>query len=195
MTLALPLVKFVALAVMVVEPEPTPVTGTVTLVAFAGKVTEDGTVATPVLVELRLTVKALDCGEETVKLRFCGPPGANVTVFGENASAGTVIIGVTVTLAVALEIPVALAVIVAEPMATPVTGTCTLVAPAAKLTVAGTVALVVSLEPRLTVNPLAGACPPDRFRVRFPIVPAMIDSGPAKLIVGALTVTVPLAEV
>src|ERR1700730_11285744 len=47
----------------------------------------------------------------------------------------------TFTVAVAFVMPVALAVIVAEPEATPVTVTVALVAPAAKFTVAGTVAL------------------------------------------------------
>ena len=86
LTVADVLVTFVALAVTVVEPEATPVTGTFTLVAFAGTFTDAGTVAAPVLVELRLTVNALVCAGDTVKLRFCGLPGAIDTVFGENAS-------------------------------------------------------------------------------------------------------------
>ena len=77
--------------------------------------------------------------------------------------------------------------------ATPVTGTGTLVAPAANVTVAGTVALLVSLELRLTTKPPAGAGP-DRFSVRFPILPTVTDSGdPVKFNV-ADTVTVPVPE-
>jgi hypothetical protein len=103
---------------------------------------------------------------------------------------------VTFTVAVAFVIPVALAVIMADPAATPVTVTGALVAPAANVTLAGTVALVLSLEFRLIVRPPAGARPPDRFSVRFPVLPALTVSGdPEKLIVGADTVTVPLPEV
>jgi hypothetical protein len=72
----------------------------------------------------------------------------------------------TVTLTVALGIPVALAEMVADPPATPVTGTATLVAFAPKLTVAGTVATPVLLELRLIVKPPAGAGD-ERFSVRF----------------------------
>ena len=112
--------------------------------------------------------------------------------------AGTLIVTIpvfTFTVAVTLTRPTALAVIVTEPEATPVTVTGTLVAPGPKLTLAGTVALLVSLEVRLTVKPLAGAAGA-RFSMRFPVAPTLIDSGdPVKLIVGADTVTVPLPEV
>src|ERR1017187_363767 len=76
----------------------------------------------------------------------------------------------TVTLAVAGSMPVALAVIVTgpPPIATPVTVTVALVAPAAKFTVAGTVATPVALEFRLTVKPPAGAFPVVRLSVRVP---------------------------
>jgi hypothetical protein len=56
-------------------------------------------------------------------------------------------------------------VIVTVPAATPVTGTVAFAEPAAHVTVAGTVAMVGSLELRLIGSPLAGA--DDRFSVRF----------------------------
>ena len=65
----------------------------------------------------------------------------------------------TVTLVEALAIfgVVVLAVIVADPGATPVMGTLTLVALAGTVTVSGTVAAAVLLELRLNVKPEAGA--------------------------------------
>jgi hypothetical protein len=86
---------------------------------------------------------------------------------------------VTVTPAVAFETPSALAVMVADPAATPVTGAGTLVAFAAKLTVAGVVALLESLELRLTIRPPADAGP-DRFSVRFCVEPALIARLPGE---------------
>src|SRR5271165_2460818 len=66
------------------------------------------------------------------------------------------------------------ALMVAEPAATPVTGTVVLVALAAKVTVAGTVATLVLLELTLTVRPPAGAGA-ERFNVRFCVaVPMMV---------------------
>ena len=74
----------------------------------------------------------------------------------------------TVMLAVAFATfgVIVLAVMVAEPAATPVTGTVTLFALAAIVTVAGTVAAAVLLELRLIVTPPAGALT-DKLRVRF----------------------------
>jgi len=64
-----------------------------------------------------------------------------------------------------------------------VTGTVALVAPAAKLTVDGTVAAPVLSELRLMVNPPAGAAP-DRFKVRFWVVgPVMVTLEGVKLAV------------
>lgn len=48
-----------ALAVIVADPAPTPVTGTFTVAVLAAKLTTAGTVATPVLLELRLAVNPL----------------------------------------------------------------------------------------------------------------------------------------
>jgi hypothetical protein len=106
---------------------------------------------------------------------------------------------VTVTLAVADVMPVALAVIVTgPPTATPVTVTVTLVAPAVKFTVAGTVATPVALEVRFTVKPAGGACPLARLSVKVP-VPGLgvliVRGDPEKVIVGGVTVTVPLPEI
>jgi len=85
-------------------------------------------------------------------------------------------------------------VIVVVPADIAATATDTLVAPAVKLTVRGTVALLVSLEFRLTVKP--PACPLVSVKVRFPTVPVTIDGGdPVKAIVGAATVTVPVPDV
>ncbi len=57
---------------MVADPTATPVTGTVTLVAPAGKLMVDGTVAVPVLSELRLMVKpAAGAAPDSVSVRFC----------------------------------------------------------------------------------------------------------------------------
>jgi hypothetical protein len=89
----------------------------------------------------------------------------------------------TVTLALAFPKFRVLAVIVAEPAATPVTGTATLVAPAANVTVAGTVATPVLFELRLAIRP-PGADPavagPDKFSVRLPAEPELIAKLPGE---------------
>ena len=62
------------LAVIVVEPflVPPPVTGTLTEVAFGANDTEDGTVATLVSEELRLTCRPVPgAGLDRVSKRFC----------------------------------------------------------------------------------------------------------------------------
>jgi hypothetical protein len=84
--------------------------------------------------------------------------------------------------------PVALAIMVADPAATPVTGTDTVVAPAAKLTDAGTVATAGLLELRLTTSPdEAGA---DRFIARFCVaVPPMLMVAGEKLMATGAVVT------
>lgn len=84
--------------------------------------------------------------------------------------------GVTVTVRVALGIfgkeP---AVIVVLPAATPVTANVVEVAPAANVTVAGTVATPVLLEARLTVTPPVGAAA-DRVRVAFVLAVAATET-------------------
>jgi hypothetical protein len=98
-----------------------------------------------------------------------------------------VAVTVTVKLAVALAMFGALAVMVTDPVATPVTGTETVVEPVAKLTVAGKVATLTSLELRLTTSPSgAGA---DRFSARSWVTVPVIARSPEKLIVVGAAVT------
>lgn len=78
----------------------------------------------------------------------------------------------TVTMLLAVPNPGVLAVIATEPGATPVTGTLTAAEPAAKVTVAGTVAILGLLELRLDVTPPPGA--DERLSVRFCVAPALI---------------------
>src|SRR5689334_17764598 len=85
----------------------------------------------------------------------------------------------------------ALAVIVVVPAAKPETGTITLVPPAGKTAVAGTVALLASLEFRVTVKPPAGARPPLRVNDKTPEPAMAITRGdPANAIDGGGTVMV-----
>ena len=122
---------FVALALMVAMPLPTPVTGTLTMVAPAAKVTEAGTVATLVLVELVLMVgPPLGAAGDTTSVRFCVPVPVMDRLEDEKPMVNVGF--VTVTLAEVFAIFVALALMVAMPAPTPVTGTLTVVAPAAK---------------------------------------------------------------
>jgi hypothetical protein len=102
----------------------------------------------------------------------------------------------TVTLALALPKFGVFAVMVAEPPATPATGTATLVAPAVNVTLAGTVATPALFELRLAVSP-AGAGT-DKFSVRLPAEPALIAKllGEKKLLPPlAITCTCPLPGV
>jgi hypothetical protein len=102
---------------------------------------------------------------------------------------------VTVTPAVVSARPgSALAWIVADPVATPVTGTVTLLAPDAKVTVGGTVATAMLLELRLIMTPPDGAGT-DRFSVKFCVaVPMIVPVGGEKASV-AVTSTGRLAGV
>jgi hypothetical protein len=149
------------------------------VVAPAAMKTLAGAVTFDVSLLVRITVTppaGADCDSVTVNVADW--PNATGVL------AGTLITMLpTFTVAVALGRPAALAVMVAEPTATPVTGTGTLVAPTVKFTLAGTVATAVLLELRLTVKPPAGAAT-DRFSVRLPVLPTLIDKGdPVKLIV------------
>jgi len=108
------------------------------------------------------------CGSVTVNAAECASP---TVTFDCRLIPPAV---VTFTAAAVLAIAVALALIVVLPTATPVTGTLTLVAPAANVTVAGTVATAGLLELRFTVRPAAGAGP-DSVSVRFCVVgPTMV---------------------
>ena len=88
----------------------------------------------------------------------------------------------------------ALAWIAADPVAIPVTGTLTPVAPDAIVAVAGTVATAVLEELRLTVRPPMGAGA-DNVNVRFcAAVPLIVSVDGVKLtVIGKVTFTVELA--
>ena len=87
-----------------------------------------------------------------------------------------------------------LAVRVADPAATPVTGTLTLVALPGNVTLVGTVAAEVLLETRLKVNPEAGAGV-DKTSDRFCVVVAVTVAVEGEKLMLALTVTGWLADV
>jgi hypothetical protein len=72
------------LAWIVVVPAATPVTATVAVVAFAAKVTLEGTVATPILLELRFTLNPpAGAGPDKFKVRVCEAFPLTVTFCGE----------------------------------------------------------------------------------------------------------------
>ncbi len=127
--------------------------------------------------------------------RVAVSPAANETFAGNTIP--DVLDWETVTPAVAAARFAAAAVMVADPAATPVTGTDTLVAPCATFTVAGVVAAFELLELRLTVS--AEAAGAERFSVRFCVVFALSERlAGQKLIVAAVlppdvTCTCPLA--
>src|SRR5947209_6667389 len=76
-----------ALALMVDDPAPPPVTGTGTLVALGGKFTLAGTVATPVLLELRFTTRPpAGAGADRFKVRFWVELPGIVSVVGAKLS-------------------------------------------------------------------------------------------------------------
>ena len=85
-TVALVFARVAALALMVVVPNATPVTGTLTLVVFAAMVTVAGTVAIDVLVEVRLIVwPPAGAADDRTKLRFLVIKPDTVSVDGTNA--------------------------------------------------------------------------------------------------------------
>jgi len=75
-TFSVALLMFVvlALAVIVAEPFLTPVTGTETVVAPAGILTLAGTVATAVLLELKLIARADGAAIDSFSVKFVVPP-------------------------------------------------------------------------------------------------------------------------
>ena len=158
---------------MVTEPRFTPLTkGCVAgVVAPAVMNTVEDTVALVVSLLLSVTVTPP-----------AGAPVGSVTVNAAEWASPTVTFDcraippavTTLTLAVVLAMEGALALITVLPTCTPVTGTLTLVAPAANVTVAGTVAIAGLAELRFTVRPAAGAGP-DSVSVRFCVVgPTMV---------------------
>ena len=159
---------------MVTVPYPTPVT----LGCVAGAirptptVAVDVTVASDVLLLLRVTVvPPVGAAGFNVKARVCAWPSPAMTFRASVIVPG----GVTVTLADVAAIPAALlAVIIALPVVMPVTVNVVEVWPTANVAVAGTVAMLVLLELRLTVSPPVGAAP-DNVRVKLPVpAPPMI---------------------
>ncbi|MDQ6739558.1 MAG: hypothetical protein M3021_04100, partial [Actinomycetota bacterium] len=138
-----------------------------------------------------VTKTSLPTGDPKVTGNAAETPGSTV------ALAGSTIPFTTATLALALVMFGLLAVIVAEPGATPVTGTATVAAFGRKLTLDGTVATPGFDEIRLTTSPLGGAGG-DSVRVRFCVaVPPIVKVPGGKLSVAATgaAVTVTLAVV
>ena len=160
-TLAVVLAIFgvVVLAVIVVEPCPTGVTGTFTLFWLAGIVTETGAVATPVLEEFSVNVTAEGACAERNRERFCTPaPVVTLTVDGKKVADAD-----TWTDVLTVLYPLAEAVTVAVPKSMPFTAGVALgeVCPAAMKTLPDTtVTFDVSLLESKTVTPLAGAGAP-----------------------------------
>jgi hypothetical protein len=145
-----------ALAWIVADPAPMPVTGTVTLVALAAKLTLGGTVATAVLLELRLTAKPpAGAGVDRFRKVFCVPAPLKVRAAGENA-----IVAVTCTVALPGLRPYADALTIADPKLTPLTrgAMLGLVSPARMMIFDGfTVTVDVSPLVSVTITPPAGA--------------------------------------
>src|SRR5207237_1360577 len=144
------------LAWITVVPGATPVTGTFALIAFAAIITVPGTVATPGLVELRLTVRPpAGAALESVSVKFCVVVPEIVRFCGEKP-----MVAVTWTVPEAGEYPVAVALILAVPKATPVTCGCIAgaVCPTATEIVDGLmVTFAESLLVNVMVTPPAGA--------------------------------------
>jgi hypothetical protein len=143
-------------AVIVAVPTPLAVTGTFMLVTLAGIVIDAGTVATPELLELRLTVKP-PAGATAERLRemFWVPVPVIVRLGGKNPS-----VAVTCTNWLVEAKPVADAVIVAEGKSRPVTVgvTAEVVCPSGIMSAPGeTRTLVESLLVRVTKTPPEGA--------------------------------------
>jgi hypothetical protein len=74
-----------ALAVIVADPDPLAETGTETLVPLEPKLTLAGAVATPVLLELKFTIRPPDgAGAFRVSVRLCVPRLLKLRLAGEN---------------------------------------------------------------------------------------------------------------
>jgi hypothetical protein len=138
---------------------------------------------------VRVLVSVLDNATVTAAAAACGKVTAKVAVFPRPTVGLT---GTPISPAVTTVTPrvvlgtfgaKVLAVMVAGPKATAVTSTFTLVAPAAKLTLVGTVATLGALEIKLIVKPVAGAAP-DRFNATVCVaIPVMVTVGDAKVMV------------
>jgi hypothetical protein len=156
MPVAIP--KLGVLAVMMAEPAATPVTGTLTLGEFATQVTVAGTVATLVLLELRLTVSPLAGAGAKYSVRSCvAPPLIVKPPTGVKKLLPPP--GITWTCALPGVKPGADAVMLADPRLMPLTCGCVSgnVALAAMKTLGVTVTFEVSLLANETVTPPGGA--------------------------------------
>jgi hypothetical protein len=120
-TVAVPLVAPGVLAVMVVVPPATPVTGTVAVVALAANVALAGAVATLAFAEFTLTVSPpAGAGEDNVNVRFWVAFAFMVSVDGEKLRV-TPLATPQITSTCALGYPYDVAMMVDVPLATPVT--------------------------------------------------------------------------
>src|SRR4051812_22035009 len=124
---------------MVVDPAPTPVTGTATVMLFAGTVTLDGALATPALSDVMVSVSGLADAADSINVRVTVSPRLIVWL------PGPVRLPPTFTLWLAPVSPLADALTVTTPKATPVTCGCEFgaVEPAGIKTLAG---LIVNLD-------------------------------------------------
>jgi hypothetical protein len=166
------------LAWITADPGATPVTTTVVLVPPAAMVAVAGTVAAAALLDETFSVTPPDgAGADKVKVRLRVAVPTMVTLFGVKLT-----VAFTCTAVLAGVYPSALAVTVALPSPTPVATGCGFgaVAPAAIVTVAGTVTRPGFELSRDTVTPPAGAgagsvtvnCPVWlRFTERFAAIP------------------------
>lgn len=143
-----------AVAVMVVEPALTPVTGTNTELAFCGITTDAGIVAAAVLLETRFTVMLVGEGPERFNVTFCVLPEPTETEDGLNDRAEP-----TTTSEESPVKPAAVAEMFELPNATPVmvAGTAGAVLPAAMVTVLVTTTLELILLASAMITPPAGA--------------------------------------
>ena len=152
------------------------------VVWLAGIVTVKGDmvrVLVSVLDNVTVTSAAAACGSVTAKVAVFPRPTGGLTGRPITPAVTTV----TPTVVLGTFGAVVLAVMVVEPKPTAVTSTFTLVAPAAKLTLAGTVATLEALETKLIVKPAAGAAP-DRFNATVCVeIPVMVTVGAAKVMV------------
>ena len=117
-TVAVPLetLEDVAAAVTVVDPEATPLTAMVAVVALAAMVTDAGMVTIPAVPVLKLASKPpAGAGPERVSVRFCVCPAETVRLGGVSVS-----VAVVCTALLLVPKPGAEALMVAGPGATPV---------------------------------------------------------------------------
>jgi hypothetical protein len=197
-TLAVALVTPVALAVIVADPEPTAVIGTVIVVVFGAKVTEAGAVATVVLVLARPTVKLLVGAVDNVSVTFCVADGDSVMLDGAKLSAAPVPPAATCTCVVCDVNPNEVTVIVAGPAVTPVNigrraGAGAEAPCAMKMLSGATVTFEVSLLATLKNTPPAPAGVPKLSGNATTCPGAMVIEGGMTIPVGADTVTVAVA--